>query len=105
MALAFNRIRCGPLSYKMKAHPGRAPRQPYLTARSDHEWDVINHLGPAAKPGGRPEKSPERAILEALSSSLRGGWAARLLPHDFPPWPMVYKDGWRWQNAGPWPRR
>jgi putative transposase len=63
------------------------------------------HLVPTAKPGGRPEKYPKRAILDAIFSILRGGCAWRLLPHDFPPWQMVYQYFWRWRNDGTWQRR
>jgi transposase len=59
------------------------PRQPYPTDLSDKEWDLIQHLVPTAKPGGRPEKYPKREILEAIFSILRGGCAWRLLPLDF----------------------
>jgi len=65
------------------------PRKPYPTDLSDKEWEVISHLVPTAKPGGRPETDPTREILEAIFSSLRGGCAWRLLPHDLPPWQSV----------------
>jgi putative transposase len=81
------------------------PRKPYPTDLSDREWALIQHLVPAAKPGGRPEKYPTREILDAIFSILRGGCAWRLLPHDFPPWQMVYQDCWRWRKDGTWQRR
>jgi transposase len=65
------------------------PRRPYPTDLSDREWALIQHLVPAAKPGGRPEQSPKREILDAIVYSLRSGGAWRLLPHDFPPWQLV----------------
>jgi putative transposase len=40
------------------------------------------------------------AKSSAIFSILRGGCAWRLLPHDFPPWPIVYRDFWRWRNDG-----
>ena len=60
------------------------PRKPYPTDLTDKEWDLIQHLVPAAKPGGRPEKYAKREILDAIFSILRGGCARRLLPHDVP---------------------
>src|SRR5919202_5251003 len=81
------------------------PRKPYPTDLSDREWALIQPLVPPAKPGGRPAKYPKREILDAIFSILRGGWAWRLLPHDFPPWPMVYQYCWRWRKDGSWPRR
>lgn len=78
------------------------PRKPYPTDLSDREWDVIKHLVPEAKPGGRPEKYPKREILNGIFYILRGGCAWRRLPHDFPPWQMVYHDFWRWRQDGTW---
>jgi putative transposase len=80
------------------------PRRPYPTDLSDREWALIQHLVPAAKPGGRPEKYPKREILDASFYILRGGWAWRLLPHDFPPWQIVYQYFWRWRHDGTWQR-
>ena len=80
------------------------PRKPYPTDLSDREWALIQHLVPAAKPGGRPETYPKREILDAIFYILRGGCAWRLLPHDFPPWQIVYQYFWRWRNDGTWQR-
>src|ERR671928_1589502 len=80
------------------------PRKPYPTDLSDREWALIHHLVPPAKPGGRPETYPKREILDAIFSILRGGCAWRLLPHDFPPWQMVYQYFWRWRKDGTWQR-
>jgi transposase len=57
---------------------------------------------PAPKPGGRPEKYPKREILNGIFYILRGGCAWRLLPHDFPPWQIVYHYFWCWQQDGTW---
>ena len=81
---------------------GMEPRTPYPTDLTDKEWAFIAPSVPTAKPGGRPEKSPTRDILDGLFSLLRGGGAWRLLPHDFPPWQLVYQYFWRWQQDGTW---
>jgi transposase len=78
------------------------PRIPYPTDLSDQERDVIKHLVPEAKPGGRPEKYPKREILNGLLYLLRGGCAWRRLPHDLPPWQIVYHDFWVWRQDGTW---
>jgi putative transposase len=80
------------------------PHKPYPTDLSDKEWNLIHHLVPTAKPGGRPETYPKREILDAIFDILRGGCAWRLLPHDFPPWQIVYQYFWRWRKDGTWQR-
>ena len=79
-----------------------APRKPYPTDLTDKEGALIAPYVPAAKPGGRPEKYPKRAILDAMFYSLRGGCAWRLRPQDFPPWQIVYQYFGRWRNDGTW---
>ena len=81
---------------------GMAPRTPDPTDLTDKEWALIAPYVPAAKPGGRPEKYPKREILDAIFYILRGGCAWRLLPHDFPPWQIVYQYCWCWRNDGTW---
>jgi putative transposase len=78
------------------------PRIPYPTDLSDKAWDLIKHLVPEAKPGGRPEKYPKRDIVNGILYILRGGCAWRLLPHDFPPWQIVYHYFWVWRQDGTW---
>jgi putative transposase len=78
------------------------PHKPYPTDLSDKEWNLINHFVPEAKLGGRPEKYPKREILNGIFYILRGGCAWRLLPHDFPPWQIVYHYFWVWRHDGTW---
>jgi len=77
-------------------------RKPYSTDLSDHEWNLIRHLVPATKPGGRPAKYPKREILNGIFYIVRGGCAWRLRPHDLPPWQIVYHYFWRWGQDGTW---
>jgi transposase len=60
--------------------------------------------GAGSQTGGRPEKSPKRAILNGMFSIVRGGCAWRLMPHDLPPWQVVYQYFWRWRQDGTWQR-
>lgn len=78
------------------------PRQPYPTDLTDKEWDLIQHLVPEAKPGGRPEEYPKREILNAIFYLLRSGCSWRMLPHDLPPQRTVYYYFWRWRRDGTW---
>jgi putative transposase len=78
------------------------PRKPYPTDLSDQEWALLQPYVPETKRGGRPEKYPKREILNAIFYIVRGGCAWRLLPHDFPPWQIVYHDFWVWRQDGIW---
>jgi transposase len=78
------------------------PRQPYPTDLSEKEWDLIKHLVPEAKPGGRPEEYPKREILNGLFYLLRSGCSWRMLPHDLPPWWIVYYYFRQWRQDGTW---
>jgi transposase len=81
---------------------GMNPRPPYPTDLSDKEWDLIKHLVPAAKPGGRPETYPKRDILNGIFALLRTGCSWRMLPHDLPPWRIVYDYFQHWRKDGTW---
>ncbi len=78
------------------------PRQPYPTDLSDKEWNLIQHLVPAVKPGGRPEAYPKREILNGIFYLLRSGCSWRMLPHDLPPWRIVYDYFRQWRQDGTW---
>jgi putative transposase len=78
------------------------PRQPYPTDLSDKEWALIQYLVPDAKPGGRPEAYTKREILNAIFYLLRSGCSWRMLPHDLPPWRLVYHYFRQWRQDGTW---
>jgi transposase len=77
-------------------------RQAYPTDLTDKEWNLIQHLVPKAKAGGRPEAYPKREILNAIFYWARSGGAWRMLPHDLPPWRIVYYYFWQWRRDGTW---
>jgi putative transposase len=79
-------------------------RQPYPTDLTDREWQILAPLIPAAKSGGRPEEYPKREIVNAILYVLRTGGAWRHVPHDLPPWGIVYHYFWRWRKDGTWKR-
>ena len=81
---------------------GMKTRHPYPTDLSDKEWDMINHLVPEARPGGRPAAYPKREILNAIFYLLRSGCSWRMLPHDLPPWRIVYHYFRQWRQDGTW---
>jgi len=79
-----------------------APRQPYPTDLSDKEWALIQPYVPEAKRGGRPAEYPKREILNGIFYLLRTGCAWRMLPHDLPPWRIVYHYFRTWRQDGTW---
>src|SRR2546427_6163021 len=79
-------------------------RHPYPTDLSDAEWRILEPLVPAAKLSGRPEEYPKREIVNAILYVLRSGGAWRMVPHDLPPWGIVYHYFWLWRRNGTWKR-
>jgi putative transposase len=77
-------------------------RQAYPTDLTDAEWNLIQHLVPKARAGGRPEAYPKREILNAIFYWARSGGSWRMLPHDLPPWRIVYYYFWQWRRDGTW---
>ena len=79
-------------------------RQAYDTDLTDAEWNRLEPLVPAPKPGGRPPKHARREIVNGICYAIRSGGAWKLLPHDLPPWRTVYHYFWSWRRQGIWER-
>ena len=79
-------------------------RRSYSTDLTDVEWQILEPLLPAEKPGGRHRLYPMREIINALRYLLRAGCAWRLLPHDLPHWRAVYEYFRVWKRDGTWIR-
>ena len=79
-------------------------RLAYPTDLNDAEWNRLIHLVPVPLPGGRPPKYDRREILNAILYLLRAGCAWRLLPHDLPPWRIVYHYFRTWRKDQTWER-
>jgi transposase len=73
--------------------------QRYPSDTSDEQWAVIEPLLPPVRTGGRPEKHPRRAIVDAILYVVRAGCSWRQLPVDFPPWQTVYWYFNQWEQA------
>src|SRR3569832_687543 len=76
------------------------PRLLYATDLEDAQWELLEPLIPAPKPGGRPANYSRREIVNALLYLARTGCSWRLLPHDFPPWKSVYGYFAQWKKDG-----
>ena len=79
-----------------------AIQEPYPSNRTDAEWKQIEPLVPGPKLFGRPPRYEKRAILDAVFYVVRSGCAWRMLPHDLPPWRIVYYYFMVWRRAGLW---
>jgi putative transposase len=79
-------------------------REPYSSSLTDSEWQQIEPLLPLQKLFGRPPRYHKRDILDALFYVVRTGCAWRLLPHDLPPWRIVYYYFMTWRREGLWQR-
>jgi len=66
-------------------------RRAYDTDLTDAEWDRLEALVPAAKPGGRPPKHTRREIVNGICYAIRSGGAWKLLPHDLPRMVKIFK--------------
>jgi transposase len=82
------------------SYAGAAPRRRYSTDLSDEEWAALEPL--VSSPRGRPPKWSRREILNAIFYQDKNGCGWRDLPHDLPPWEVVYQTFRRYQQRGLW---
>jgi len=75
-------------------------RQPYPSDLTTPEWSAASRFIPAPKTGGRPAKYERREIVNALLYVSRTGCQWRALPHDLPPWAIVYWYFRCWKEDG-----
>ena len=76
----------------------------YPTDLTDSQWFIVQHLIPAAKPGGRPRSLDMRLVVDAILYLTVGGIQWRMLPSDFPPLQSVYTYFRQWRDDGSWRR-
>jgi len=79
-------------------------RKPYSTDLTDDQWQIIQPLIPAAKPGGRPRTVDMREVMNTLFYQNRTGCQWDLLPHDLLPKSTVYDSFSQWRDDGTWQR-
>ena len=76
----------------------------YPTDLSDAQWRRLAPWVPEPRPGGRPAKYARREIVNAILYVTRNGCTWRNLPHDFPPYRIVFHYFRLWQQNGIWDR-
>jgi transposase len=77
-------------------------RTPYPTDLTDAQWQLIDCRVPKPKPGGRPARYSRREIINAILYQTRNGCVWRALPHDLPPYRIVFYYFRLWQQDGTW---
>ena len=76
-------------------------RQPYPDDMTDQEWALIEPTLKRDKSrGGRKPKYENREVLNAIFYLIRTGCSWRHLPHEYPPWNVVYTQFTRWRDRG-----
>jgi transposase len=75
-------------------------RKPYPTDVTDEEWAFVGpYLALLPEDAGQ-RRYAVREVFNALRWIVRAGAPWRLLPHELPPWPVVYQQTQRWIAAG-----
>lgn len=77
-------------------------RKPYPTDLTDEQWKLISGRVPSPRPGGRPAAYTRREIVNAILYFAKNGCTWRNLPHDLPPYRIVFHDFRLWQQDGTW---
>lgn len=75
------------------------PRKAYPTDVSDEEWTLVAPYLTLLPEDALQRRYPLREVFNALRWILRAGAPWRLLPTNFPPWPLVYQQTQRWIRA------
>ncbi len=82
--------------------PELSSRRRYPSDLTDAQWALVEAAMPPATNGrtGRPRKYPLREVWNAIFYLTRNGCSWRALPHDLPPWDVVWEHFRRWRDGG-----
>lgn len=75
-------------------------RKPYPSDVSDEAWAFVAPYLTLLDERAPQRVHPLREVFNALRWLVRAGASWRMLPHDLPPWPIVYQQTQRWLAAG-----
>lgn len=81
---------------------GDPARRPYPTDLTDAQWMQISHLVPEARPGPQELLYSRREVVNAILYVNRTGCQWRMLPHDLPPYRIVFHYFNEWKKSGVW---
>src|SRR5215212_4980968 len=77
-----------------------APRKPYPSDVTDDEWAFVAPYLALVREDAAQRKYPLREVFNGLRYIVKTGGQWRWMPHDLPPWPVVYQQTRRWLAAG-----
>src|SRR5919206_2425908 len=75
-------------------------RKPYPTDVTDEEWALVAPYLTLLPEDAGQRRYELREVFNAVRWIVRAGAPWRLLPHELPPWPVVYQQTQRWIAAG-----
>lgn len=75
-------------------------RKPYPSDVSDEEWGFVAPYLALIREGSPQRAHDLREVFDALRWVVRTGSPWRYVPHDLPPWEVVYQQTQRWLRAG-----
>jgi transposase len=75
-------------------------RKAYPTDVSDAEWALVAPYLTLMTEAAPQRDFPLREVFNGLRWIVRSGSSWRLMPHDLPPWSVVYQQSQRWIKAG-----
>ena len=76
------------------------PRKPYPSDVSDEEWSFVAPYLTLLPEDAGQRKYSLREAFNGVRYIVRTGAHWRMMPHDLPPWPLVYQQMRRWMDAG-----
>lgn len=75
-------------------------RKPYPSDVSDTEWAFVAPYLALMSENAPQRKYSLREVFNGLRWIIRTGSPWRMMPHDLPPWQVVYQQAQRWYRAG-----
>jgi transposase len=75
-------------------------RKAYPSDVSDEEWALVAPYLTLMTEDARQREYPLREVFNGLRYIVRTGAQWRWMPHDLPPWNVVYQQSQRWIKAG-----
>jgi transposase len=75
-------------------------RKPYPSDVSDDEWAFVAPYLALVREDAPQRTHDLREVFNGLRYLVRSGAPWRMIPHEFPPWEIVYQQTQRWLRAG-----